>query len=1214
MYLKALDMVGFKSFADKTHLAFEPGITAIVGPNGCGKSNIGDALRWVLGEQSAKALRGSKMEDCIFNGTDARKPLGMAEVSITFTDCEGVLNTEFNEVTITRRVFRSGEGQYLMNKTPCRLKDIQRLFMDTGIGTSSYSMMEQGRIDAILSARPEDRRTIFEEASGITKYKADKKEAIRKLEHTEANLLRLSDVIREVKRQIGSLQRQAGKARRYQELRGELRRLDLYVTRQRLRAADQDLTEIDLRLAALTGQLDALQKEVRDIEAESASRRDVLLHTEREIGALLEAGVQARGELNHTREMITMNRQRVDEYRLLTERDASEIEQTARQIEEQRAVLAEQVQRLAQVKADRDLAEAERREATARFEAHRREVEQGRIAVQKRRDEALEQETLSSRLQNQLIELEARERDTILRRERQATERAQLQRQAESFTGRQGQLEAELATLRQQVAADEQRLQELDGRRTAALQALETTRQALTTLERESAAVQARLDLLREHDSHDEGFPEGARQVLQQAADAAGAGDDRVQGPLAAALDCEADYRVALETALRAWIDAVLVRDAQAGRELAAWLRDGARGSARLLALGDAAATDAASGAAKDTEDLLVRHVTTKSPSVRAVLERLIGRVAVVGTLAEIPHPVPAGRTYVTRDGVLADDRGVLEVWRQEGDTNPLTRRRLIAEGHEHLERLRADLARDRESAEARRAELVELERAIQLQRQGRDESRRTLAQKEGEAQLVGRESLEAARRLETVSWELEELDRQDASGHQTRQEIAQRLQASQEARQKLAAEIVTLAQTLREQEDAQSALQSETTDRRVRLEGLNQQAAHLAAQHESTSNRVRDLENALAGRTRGVQTYAESIRKLTESVAGAEGQIAAMEAAVESNRRQTEMLQARRTEEVADIRRTEELLGNKRAMLDERREARAETDIQLTEARMRRQNQVDRMSAEYGLTLDQLQNEPDPVWPDDLAPPLETLDTAIAELRTKLDAMGPVNLVAIEEYKELEERFAFLTSQEQDLVNAKRQLLDLIRKINRTTSEMFSATFQQVNENFQNTFNRLFNGGTAKLVLVNEEDVLECGIEIIARPPGKRLQNVSLLSGGERTMTAVALLFAIYMIKPSPFCLLDELDAALDEANIGRFIGILQGFLNQSQFVIITHNRQTIATADILYGVTMPDKGISKIVSMRFRHHEDPPATAPATPALVAPVAETAAPEGTPE
>ena len=1190
MYLKALDMVGFKSFSDKTHLDFEPGMTAIVGPNGCGKSNISDSLRWVLGEQSAKALRGSKMEDCIFNGTDSRKPLGMAEVSVTFAECEGVLNTEFNEVTVTRRVFRSGEGEYLINKTPCRLKDIQRLFMDTGIGTSSYSMLEQGRIDAILSARPEDRREIFEEASGITKFKADKKEAIRKLEHTEANLLRLSDVIREVKRQIGSLQRQAGKARRYKALQEELRKIDIYVTRQRLDTSAREIAEIEARFATLTLNQESLQQEVREFDKDGAGRREALMATEHEIGTILEAGVQARSRLDHTRELITMNHQRIAEYRTLSERDSQEIDQTSRQLDEQRRALNTQETHIADARQEQTRAEEAWRTASARLDQHREQVERLRASIQSLREESVETESLSSRLQNQIIEIEARERSTILQRERHAAEKSQLARVVDNFGVRQGAIQHELNALVERVTADEQQRTVLESDRATRQLALDAARQEAAQLDREAAGLEARIDVLHEGEASGDGFPAGARQLLR-GADELQIDRRQIVGSLAESIDVDPAYRVALETALRAWLDAVVVRDAAYAREIAACLVAGGHGAARLLTLGDARKD----GSAQAGGDRLLAHITCE-PELRATLEQLIGNVIVVDALTAIPHPAPAGSAYVTQNGILVGSDGRVEIWMPEGESaSPLARHRVLTTSREELSGLQTRAIACRQRMDGIVQELEVFSRQLHEHHQRLNDSRRAQAQKEGEAHTVAREAQDAAQRLETVTWELDELAKRDHSGHQERMDIAQRIEQLQNQRRQLASDVSTHTQTLRQLEDEQAGLQTQVTDLRIRHEGLNQRVTHLGAQHDSTANRIQDLESALAGRTRGLQEYAENMRKLAESVGTAEGEIAPMEETVMENRRKADELQARRQAQATEIRATEDLLSKKRAILDEVRETRSETEIQLTEQRMRRQNQVERVTSDYGVTTDQLATEAAPEWPEGDEPPsFESLDTAVAELRTKLDAMGPVNLVAIEEYQELEERHGFLTAQELDLVNAKQQLSEMIRKINRTTSEMFSTTFQKVNENFQGTFTKLFNGGSAKLVLVNEEDVLDCGIEIIARPPGKRLQNVSLLSGGERTMTAVGLLFAIYMIKPSPFCVLDELDAALDEANIGRFVSMLQGFLNQSQFVVVTHNRQTISAADILYGVTMPEKGISKIVSMRFRHREQPPPAGP--------------------
>ncbi|MDA0578322.1 MAG: chromosome segregation protein SMC, partial [Verrucomicrobia bacterium] len=1052
MYLKALDMVGFKSFADKTHLDFEPGMTAIVGPNGCGKSNISDSLKWVLGEQSAKALRGSKMEDVIFSGTDSRKPLGMAEVSVTFAECEGVLNAEYNEVTITRRVYRSGESQYLINKTPCRLKDIHRLFMDTGVGTSSYSMMEQGRIDAILSARPEDRRAVFEEASGITKFKSDKKEAIRKLEQTEANLLRLSDVIREVKRQIGSLQRQAGKARRYKALQEELRKIDIFVSRQRLDTSAREIADIEARFATLTEQQEALQREIKEIDKAGSAQREALMATEREIGSVLEAGVQARSRLDHTRELIAMNRQRITEYRTLSERDTVEIDQTGRQLDEQRRALNTQTEHIAQARTEQSQAESEWRTAAASLAQHREQVERLRSSIQALREESVETESQASRLQNQIIELDAQERSSIIQRERYSAEKSQLTRIVEAFGVRQGGIQQEAEGLRERVAADESRLVALEAQYATEQQSLQRAQAESARLDREAAGLEARIDLLHEGEAGDDGFSAGARYLLRDETDA---GFDRRQvvGALAEAIDVEPTYRIAIEAALRAWMDAVIIRDAGAARAIAEHLASGAHGSARLLTLGspDRPAREIPNG------DRLLSHINCDT-DLQAALEKLIGHVVVVEKLADIPHPVPPHAVYVTQGGILVGGDGRIEVWLPEGEaTTPIARHRVLTVSREELVGVQARSAASREQLSALSQALAEIAKQIQAQRIQRDESRRAQAQKDGELQTVAREAREAAQRLETVTWELDELARQDQSGTQERRELSQQLEKLQERRRQLTADVSEHTQTLRQREDEQADLQTQVTDLRIRHEGLHQRVVHLGAQHDSTANRIRDLESAMAGRTRGVQEYAESMRKLEEAVGVAEAQIAPMTAAVEENLGRAGGLQAHRQTHTAEIHATDELLANKRAILDEVRETRSETEIHLTESRMRRQNHVERVTSDYGLTLDQLGNEPAPEWPDG-APALEVLDTEVAELNTKIDAMGPVNLVAIEEYQELEERHGFLTAQETDLVNAKQQLMDMIRHINRTTSEMFSTTFQRVNEHFQATFTKLFN------------------------------------------------------------------------------------------------------------------------------------------------------------
>jgi len=1182
MYLRVLEMTGFKSFAHKTKLEFEPGMTSVVGPNGCGKSNVSDAIRWVLGEQSAKALRGSKMEDCIFNGTDDAKAMSMAEVSVTFADCERTLQSEYDEMTITRRVFRSGEGHYFINKTPCRLKDIQRLFMDTGIGTTSYSFMQQGRIDRVLSDRPEDRRTIFEEASGITKFKADKHEAILKLNHTEANLLRLADVIREVKRQIGSLQRQAGKARRYKAFESELRQLDIFATRRRLQMVDDEMDTIESEIADLDAKLKAAHAEVDELENGSSVLRKSLVQTEREIGNVRETNVQAQSRLDHTHELIATNEQRIEEYRVFSTRDSKEVDDTRKALEHARKVLAD-------VTAERDALQAQQEEAGRALETaaeelakHQQRTEDTRSRIRELREETVGLEGAASRLQNQLVEIDSRQRSSVIRKERLAAEKAQLGRVSASYKRRQEEMDHVLADMGKNVAKRRHEVEEAEARKTDNDLKIADIQRRQAQLSSDCADRKARVELLRDSDATNEGFPEGAGLLLDKD-NPLDVDASTVVGTLTAHLDIDGDYRQAAESVLHNWLDVVLVTNAEAAGQIVGKLAEARKGGARLLPVEAPAGTDQAPSG----ENRLIDHIRCPDQAM-PVLRRLIGNVIVVDSLDAVPSPVEPGTVYVTRDGSVVRGDGSAEFWMADTSaTNPLARTHLLADNENALTSIEEEIAALKTQTGKLNAAREALDEALTDARNRLDAGKTALAQKEGEAQVVASEATEADDRLETVSWELQDLMNQGETGDSDRKTINEELQRTRDRREQINSDVAKYTSELHDLEKRAGDLQTTATDRRVNAAALKQQAEHLAHRHGSQSTRVKELENTLEGRSSGIESYRAGISRLTGEIDRAREHLAVLEQEVAANQAKIESLEKNREKQSSELQKMEQALATRRETQERLRNKRSELEVRHAENKMRRENQVDRVTTEYNITVDQIANEPEPEWDDDGMPSLDTIETRVAELQTKLEAMGPVNLVAIDEYKELEERYTFLTTQEEDLKKAKQQLMDMIRKINRTTSEMFRSTFDQVNENFQAMFKKLFNGGSAKLVLVNEEDVLECGIEIIARPPGKRLQNVSLLSGGERTLAAVSLLFAIYMIKPSPFCLLDELDAALDDSNIGRFVRVLKDFLQHSQFLVITHNRQTIAAADTLYGVTMPGKGISKVVSVKFNENE---------------------------
>jgi len=1183
MHLKSIEIIGFKSFAEKTKLTFEPGMTAIVGPNGCGKSNVSDAIRWVLGEQSAKALRGSKMEDCIFNGTQNRKPLGMAEVNITFTNCENVLQTEFHEVTITRRVFRSGEGQYFINKTPCRLRDIQRLFMDTGVGTSSYSFMAQGRIDQILSARPEDRRSIFEEASGITKYKADKTEALRKLAHTEANLLRLADVIREVKRQIGSLQRQAGKARRYKDLKDEMRILDLYAARCRVREFDRQRGELETRLRNLTEQTASLHGIIDQAEVALHTRREEILQIERNIATAMEAMVQARSRLERTQDQIRMNQQRIEEYRKLAERDTREIDELNRQLQQRRETLSVLQADLPALEQQRDAARAELERTTAQFDSSRQEIDSLRKRVQQLREETVSQESRASRVHNELMQIDSQERTTIVQRERLTAEKQQFTSVCASFEKRMAEQEQSRGERQQAVDTAVAEAARLEETRKQLAGRLAEAQQQRSQLQSKLAGFEARLEMLGDAEEVKQDYPGGA-QLLLDPGNPLAAAPEILLGPLTRHFSVPETYTRATETALRAMLDAIVVRDQAAALQLLGQIQAAGKGAARIVTI-ETAASDKMPPPPPGTQPLL-SVITPANPAVQALMQQLIGNVLLVDRLDETTLALQKDWSLVTPDGCMLHRNGLVEFHMSEpGATNPLRRRQAMDAATRAMSDLQQEMATCDATLQKLRTEQQQCEQQQQEARSTLDAARRAFAQMEGEMQVVRREAKSAAERLETVTWELEEILKTGSRWESDKQRLTQSQKEIRQARENVAQEMQTANQQLQRIEGLYGDLQVQLTERRVAFSSVEQRVIQSQAQCDNINQRIQEIEATLTGRQEGIQTYSTNQRDLEAAVAQATGQIGTMEAQVKTHEEEAATARASRTAQTAALTGAEQQLAAQRQELEQRQAEKGTVEVQAAEVRMRRQNLCDRIHTDYRLAIEDILTAQEPQWQDGQDPmDLEGIETHVAELRTKLDAMGPVNLVAIEEYQEHEERYTFLSQQEADLLSAKQQLTEMIAKINETTSVMFQQTFEQANTNFEQMFTKLFNGGSARLVLVNEEDVLECGIEIIARPPGKRLQNISLLSGGERTLTAVALLFAIYQIKPSPFCLLDELDAPLDDTNIGRFTEVLKQFLHQSQFVVITHNRRTISVSDVIYGVTMPEQGVSRIMSMKFR------------------------------
>jgi chromosome segregation protein len=1240
MYLKNLTVLGFKSFADKTALNFQPGVTAIVGPNGCGKSNVSDAIRWVLGEQSAKALRGGEMADVIFNGTDGRKPLGMAEVSLTIggVDEEGLrasgVEIAYNEVTITRRVFRDGGSEYFINKTPCRLKDIQQLFMGTGVGRTSYSIMAQGNITQILSSKPEDRRMIFEEAAGITKYKAQKKEALRKLEYTEQNLFRVEDLVREVKRQIGSLQRQAGKARRYKQLSQELQHLDTQLARHQFDLLQVEIQERETNAERLRNEIETSSAEVLRGEDEITHLRERLSDLEHEIGAMQRRGLELKSEIDRHEGRIQFNEERLRELGAQNTKALADINQA----EERRHIAAQELANVNTRLKAAETALAQHRTTLESRQAALRQVEEDL----RRRQEALREAQAGafaaaqelSRVRNELTALDLQKQGNVVRLEKLSAEKIQLEEEH-------GRVETRLHEFAVDVQAQKLNAQTQRGsvedrqKRLGELQEeLNRAGREQDQLVQQQAELRSRLNVLEQLQAGHEGFSEGSLAALKQSQHVLGSLADKVRVP--------DRYVTAIETALGHHLQVVLTELPESAHEILADLSANKKGRASVAPLaftrngyanraagGNNSNGDSGSGALPGSvnaptaqhasplpvpelngEPLEAIRVVDGDSSVQPLLERLLGLTRIV---RDLDAATAAWRDskgafhYVTLSGELLSQHGVYTGGYTNGASNGkaaasiLGRKNQIAELRLAGSRLQQQVAEVSRRKGALQSEQTELQASLQQAQTELRAREVEIATREGEFSALQNSQRLLHQKIDTVVFEVQTVAAQEQEGLQMRSGLAARLSELETGEQQLQAQVAELTaqlEALRQQRDTANA---DLTECKVALATEEQMRASFQQQQQSLNQRILELGQSIEqcrgeiGACIGRKEQAES--EIQESRV----RIEALRHDRDQVNSQTADLLARKQGEEAEIAGREESLREQRRSLTDLQQRRGTLEVELAQKNMAVQNLRERVQQKYHVNLDEVRGEcititfadegPARVHvmsPEEMAAAGAATDWAavaqqVEALQKRIDEMGPVNLVAIEEYEETEQRYQFLSKQHDDLVQAKAQLLEVINRINSQTKEMFRTTFEQIRTSFRAMFTEVFGGGKADLILMDENDLLESGIDIVARPPGKQLQTISLLSGGEQTMTAVSLLFSIYQVKPSPFCVLDELDAPLDESNINRFIRVLQRFLEHSQFIIITHNKRTIGMADVLYGVTMQEHGVSKIVSVKF-------------------------------
>ena len=1180
MRLNQLEIFGFKSFAQKIVIPFEPGITAIVGPNGCGKSNVVEAIRWVLGEQRAGTFRSQRMEDVIFAGTRQRKALGMAEVALAIENRDNALPVEFAEVVLTRRLFRSGESDYLLNKIPCRLLDITNLLMDTGLGQGAYAVMEQGMVDEIISDKTENRRRILEEAAGITKYKVRRRSTRNRLEATQADLQRIEDIIIEVKRQVDSLGRQVGRARRYRELKEELDQLDVRLGRQRFFSLTAQISPLQDEFAALSKAAEEGNTRFTSRETELEKARLALTEAEK---AMQEAGLELnrRIEAIHEREQLLVavreRREAAEQIRERTAREradySSQLEAVQQQRRDNTAHLDEA--RAAFVQIERELQAHQQRAAQAEeeYDSYRAELDQR----QRGRMEHLRQGgEISRALERQQAERDALdERAVAMRGEEDAatTERDQALQAAEAAETALVETRQQLSTCQQQrvtvLAARDQTekdLRELGEQRDAARRAAEANQARLQVLEKVRAGYQ--------------GYQSGVRTLMLESPHAA-----LFRGVLGDLVEVKEHARaveVALGEALQALIahsDSGLLKGIAHLRE-----RSGRVGILSLEApprpLGPALTPDPMPG----LRGPLLDYVQPED-SIASLVASLLHNTFLVDdlqTALDLTRCYPdAYVRCVTADGDAVDLFGLASGGQSQAEDSGVlgrgreirTLRSLVAHQKARYAALapRLDALANQLGALTQRLEDLAAEnetwRAKEREQVHQHQSARADAERLAErlAQLHGESTRLAKRRQaldQSIAEQTEHLRHNEAESTRLSEEssaLEEDLKQSETRR--------------RERREALGTLQVEHARTAELVQGLERDAERLQNIDANLHNNIERLAAEATEAERQQTECSERSAALTDELKGLHQ---GRETLVTEQDQRRQHWAAANTQN----RELQEHISHLQRQLNEQRERRTNLEVRISELKFQTQHIRERLQEEYHCDVAAM-------GPLDETIDEETTQQRIDQLRQSLHRLGSVHLGVLEEHQEQKERYDFLRQQRDDLVIAAEDLKKTLSLIDRTARRIFLKSFEQIREKFKDTFVRFFPGGEADLHLEENVDALEAHIDIIARPRGKRLQNIALLSGGERALTAIALLFAIYQVKPSPFCILDEVDAPLDDANISRFVRVLKEFARETQFVVVTHNKITMAEADALHGVTMPEEGVSQLVSVRVEGEE---------------------------
>ena len=1181
MYLKRLELQGFKSFADKTVLEFMPGITSVIGPNGSGKSNISDSIRWVLGEQSMKSLRGTKSLDIIFAGTQNRKSLGFAEASLVFDNTDGTLPIEYTEVTVTRKIYRSGETGYYINKVPCRLKDVLELFMDTGIGKDGYSIIGQGKIDEILSNKSEDRRHIFEEAAGIVKFRTRKAESEKKLEHTKLNLLRINDILAEIEANIEPLKLQAEKAKKYLSLREELKNIEIGLFLYNIEKYKASLEEIVKDEEIYISQCDEEQENLEKIKQLKEALKEEVDRITNQIEEMSNIGFESQKEIEMLNSDINVANTRISNNKENKERYEKEIEELnirKKELEEEIKQKEEKRDNLKQnrEKFEKELQEKEKEleEITKKLSSKELEIEEYKKQVEQNTDKKYELQAQSHTQDINFENYEKRQRQINNEVSNYISELDATRLQKEDISKG----FYEIDSKRNNVLKS---LEEINSKKQSADQKIKEYNIKINQLENEMRMKESRQKFLIETEKEKEGYVKSVKSLLKDCENIKELGKG-MHGVLANIIDVPEKYQTAIEMSLGMSLQNIVTDTEEDAKKLVEHLRKNNLGRASFLPIASVKGKKLDKIKGKENGVIGIASDLIKfDKKYEQIIISLLGRTVIVNNMdTAIKVAKQNGYTFriMTLEGDMINPSGAITGGSVAKKTvNILGREKEIEKLGKEIQEIKQKIEKikkEKEDFENSIEDTIELATNLEKELQEIDITYATEKQK---VVAIDENIEKLEKRLQKLKDEQKQLENQKQEATTKKEEIEKEIEELTKQSEELTKLITEFAELNKDDQKYIDDLNFDITNLKISVSSFDESEASIDEIKERINLDIQNTVKSIENKKEQIEQIQHDNFNLEESIKETKQKIEDIKEEVKNSGSKIEELKNERLEKNKKLSIQEEEISNKFKVIEDLKAQIVKIDVKKTKLEEDIQAIINKMWEEYELTPNNVQEEYKK--PENVA----TTQKRVNNLRTEIKELGSINIDSIEEYKNMKERYDFMCEQRVDLENTMSKLRKMIQEMTTTMKEQFKEQFELINKNFAEVFKELFGGGNASLKLEDEENILECGIEITVQPPGKKLQNMMLLSGGEKAFTAIALLFAILKINPAPFCVLDEIEAALDDVNVYRFAEYLKKFSKDTQFLVITHRKGTMEAADTVYGVTMEESGISKLLSMKL-------------------------------